>query len=70
MDLDLTRDYDSTDDGMTTTEMQLVKLLYSARNAAYAIEDDEHNTAFRVRFHLEALINAMTKGRELPRVSA
>lgn len=57
-------------EGMTQTEMELVALLYAARNAAYGIRDDEGQNAFRVRFHFEALINAMVAGKDLPRVRA
>jgi hypothetical protein len=57
-------------EGMTQTEMELVALLYAARNAAYGIRDDAGQNAFRVRFHFEALINAMVAGKDLPRVRA
>ncbi len=61
---------ENTTQGMTQTEMELVALLYAARNAAYGIRDDEGQNAFRVRFHFEALINAMVAGKDLPRVRA
>ncbi len=65
-----TESTERTSEPMSLTEMQLVAILYVARNAAHGVAEDSANNAFRIRFHLEALISALKKGNELPRLRA